>query len=257
MDREVRQHLLRPQLGSRKRKAEFTFPESRTKMSRLQMMSNYLNPMSGLVHRHTPYKLPPTLAGRMEIAMMLNNSLQRHPYTNNGSNHTPLSRIPALTHLPTSLAVGSLAGMQKQQLRLRKELQKGLESKKDTKVALKCEPQTLDSKRQKLLRDRTDKSQSQNPFAKRSRPSNVNLAATSSMPYHISPQNYLNIHIKPYLMYSPATTPPRGALHLPPDTPPGYTRYVHPISLALNNPLYKTVLNARDLLTNPSVYNNT
>ena len=230
MDREVRQHLLRPQLGSRKRKAEFAFPENRTKMGRLDMVANYVNPMSGLVHRHAPYKLQMPLGtthpalGRMKDALLLNHVLQQRQHTRD-NNHRPLTQILTLTRLPPPL------GVHKPPKLCLTDLDHSVN--KDAKITL---PQTLDTKRQKLLRDRTDNTQL--ILTKRLRPQSLDTLALSSMSYPLSPSNYLDIGIRPYLMYSPATTPPRG-VHHPLRIAPGalapYMSYVHPISLALDN----------------------
>ena len=88
MDQEVRHHLLRAQLCSRKRKADFMFPESRRKLGRLDMMTNYINPMTGLVHRHPPYKL------NMEL----------------GSEHSALGRLKAT--LPSRQTQGAIMAVE-------------------------------------------------------------------------------------------------------------------------------------------------
>ena len=246
MDREVRQHLLRPQLGSRKRKADLAFPENRAKLGRLDMIANYVNPMSGLVHRHAlQMSLDPTHSEmeKMKNAMILNNSLPKNQFAREDSKHMPLtsmsSNMSDFDQIPARGAEDStVPGMQKSpKLLLSKSLDQTTD--KDAKIA---PPETLDSKRQKLLRERTDKSL----LSKQFRPQRLGPLAMSNLSFPLTPPNYLDMGMRPYFMYSSA---PRGIhplrLSTGPITP--YMSYVHPISLALSNPEYNKALNTREV----------
>ena len=249
MDREVRQHLLRPQMGSRKRKSDFMFPESRRKIGRLDMMANYINPMTGLVHRHTPYKLNMALGseqsalGRLKDVMMLENPL-RPQRKSEGRKQRPLTRIPDLTRLNAPPGVGNLLGLQMSALR--KHLQQKVG--KDSKVSTS---KSLDNKRQKLLRDKTG-----NPRAisiKRPRP--LKFDAMSLSGYPLSPHNYLDMGN--YLMFSDNITPPRGGVTPGRISDPlsAFVNYVHPLSIAFNNQMFKTSLKPRGVPVGPSAFN--
>lgn len=247
MDREVRQHLLRPQLGSRKRKAELAFPENRSKIGRLDMMSNYVNPMSGLVHRHALQMSLDTTHSAMDKlknAMILGNSLPKNQFPRDGTKQSPLTSMSSnmSDFDPVPARAGedsSLPGVQKSpKLTLSKTLDQTVD--KDTKIV---PPEALDTKRQKLLREQTDKSQMM--LAKQFRPQRLGPLTMSNLSFPLTPPNYLDMGMRPYFMYS---SPARGIhplrLSTGPITP--YMSYVHPISLALGNPEYKA-LTTRDV----------